>query len=1562
MQEEVIEGYRLSYNQKHLWLLQQAGEGSIYCAHCAVRLEGMLNIDDLKAALNNVVSRHEILRTSFHTLPGMTIPVQVIAEATSVSVYEYDLSDLNTEQQQQAVADLAQEAKQLSYSLGEESPLKASLVRLSPVDHVMLITLSSLYTDSIGLGNLVREIAKSYEARLQAEELADEPMRYVVASEWQNDLLEAEDTEAGREYWRIKDISATNTLKLAAENEAPIEGLFRPQYLARIVDPDMRRRLEELAGKFEVTPSSFLLTCWQVLMWRLTSQPDVIVGTAFDGRPDDEIKEALGLFAKYLPIHGQLGEQTTFAEILKRVDESTREVYEWLEFFSWEQVAGALEQTATEPFFPICFEYEEQGTSYSGGGVRFSITEQRACIDSFKLKLRCISRQDGLAIEFHYDSSIYARDSISRLADQFATLLSSALANPQSAVSDLEIVSEGEKKQLLEGFNRTEQPYPGEVCIHEMIERQAELTPDNVAVACGAQQVRYVELEERANQLANYLRGLGVGPEQVVAVCMDRGVDAIVALLGIMKAGGAYLPVDAGYPAQRKQYMVEDAGVKVVVTSGGASVGQELGGVKQVDIDRDREQIKQESKRRVASGVGADNLAYVIYTSGSTGKPKGVLIQHRSPINLLFGLNRVVYLDEAGSSLCASLNAPLSFDASIQQIILLANGFTLHIIPQSIRTDGSALLSYLESNRLDVFDCTPSQLGILLEVGLLNRAGAVPKFVLVAGEAIDERMWRALARATRTKFFNIYGPTETTVNATACLIQGATDGPSIGKPLANYRTYILNTRQRPVPIGVSGELYIAGDGLARGYLNQPEVTAERFLPDPFSLLPGARMYRTGDLCRLREDSQIEYLTRADDQVKVRGYRIELGEIEAALMGQVGVREAVAVVREDEEGDKRIVAYVVGEQEEGVKAEQVRGEVKRRLPEWMVPTAVVVMERMPLTANGKLDRRALPAPEQATPEGGKDLAGPRNPIQDMLSGIWGDILGQERVGIHDNFFDLGGHSLLATRVISRIREVFHVELPMRRLFESPTIAGLAEAVEVALKAGSGLEYIPIERISGDGEIPLSFAQQRLWFLDQLEPGSVVYNVPAAVHLDGKLDVDALERGFNEVIRRHEVLRTTFAEVDGSPVQRISPWLSLNVVKLDLSSLPGPRRDSELNHVVLGEAQLPFDLSQGPLIRVKLVKLDEQEHVLLVSMHHIISDGWSIGILIKEMGALYESYGRGEEPGLEELGIQYADYAAWQRGWLSGEELGRQLRYWGKQLGGSPGVLELGGAKPRPVVKSYRGGSEAVEISKGVTEGLRQVSRLGGATMFMTLLAAFKVLLHKYSGQTDILVGTPIAGRNRREIEPLIGFFVNTLVLRTDLSGDPSFCDLLGRVREVALGAYAHEDLPFEKLVEELQPERNPSHTPFFQVMFVLQNAPVPVLQLQGLSLRPWWGDSGKAKFDLTLNLSETAQGLVGSFEYNTDLFDRDMITRMAGHLQVLLEGVCANPQQSISELPLLTEAEQGQLLFEWNDTKTDYPNNSTIQDLFEDQVKQTPGAVAVVFQDRRLSYEELNSTC
>ncbi|MET0398828.1 MAG: condensation domain-containing protein, partial [Longimicrobiaceae bacterium] len=838
----------------------------------------------------------------------------------------------------------------------------------------------------------------------------------------------------------------------------------------------------------------------------------------------------------------------------------------------------------------------------------------------------------------------------------------------------------------------------------------------------------------------------------------------------------------------------------------------------------------------------------------------------------------------------------------------------------------------------------------------LLRAGGIPasvKTLNLGGEALPNELAQALhALGTVETVGNLYGPTEDTTYSTYARVERGAGRVLVGRPVADTRAYVLDGRLHPVPAGVVGELYLAGGGTARGYAGRPELTAERFLPDPFGP-PGTRMYRVMDRVRWTAGGELEYFGRTDFQVKVRGFRIEPGEIEAALQRHEGVAAAVVVARADATGDTRLVAYVVPAGGE-VAAAGLRAHLRAHLPEYMVPSALVTLAELPLTSSGKLDRRALPAPESGDAAG--EYLAPRTPDEEILAGIYADVLRVERVGVEDGFFELGGHSLLATRVVSRVRQAFGVELPLRALFEAPTVGALAARIDALRGEDAGPQAPPLVPVPRDGSpLPLSFAQQRLWFIDQLEPGSAAYNMPFALRLRGPFDPAVLERSLAEIVRRHEALRTVFATVDGEPVQVVRGSATVALPVTDLRDLPEAQREAEVLRLASAEAARPFDLAAGPLLRASAVRLADAEWAVLFTLHHIVSDGWSMGVLVRELSALYE------EAELPALPVQYADYAAWQRAWLTGDVLEARLAFWREQLGGSPPLLELPTDHPRPQAQDPRGGSVGIHLPADVARELRALSRREGATTFMTLLAAWQLLLARYAGVEDVSVGTPIAGRTRMETEPLIGFFVNTLVLRTDLSGEPTFAELLARVRETTLGAYQHQDVPFERLVEELAPERTLAHTPLFQAMLVLRNDDPGELRMGGLDVEPLGaGAEGIAKFDLTLGLAADEQGIGGSLTYRAELWERATMERMAGHFARLLEALVADPALVAADAAFLGDGEREQLLVEWTDTRAGDPAGELVHDLVAAQARRTPDVVALVHGGEATTYAELDA--
>jgi amino acid adenylation domain-containing protein len=1040
MQKETIEGFRLSPQQRHLWGLQQNNPQQIYRVRGAILITGNLDREILKKALQNVVNRHEILRTSFHCLPGMTLPLQAIACTGEVPISEYNLSGLSPEEQEAKIAALFEQLNLLPFDF-ERGPLwHISLVTLAQDKHLLLANFSALIADSVTLKNFTRELSLSYWACACQEEPADEPMQYADIAEWQNELLESEETAIGQEYWRKLNIESWDLLTLPWEKKNA-EAEFKPLVQRVEIRGDLLNSLEAIAPKHTSDISAFLLTCWQILIWRLTREPNPIIGVAIDGRKYEELEHSLGLLCKYLPLRCPVQDEVNFSQARQQVELNLNEMYNWQEYFSWEEI---LENEKSRSFWPVCFEFQAEPKNYDNSDVSFSLVRQDACLEPFKLKLSCLRLCNSISAEFHYDSALFAAADIKRLSEHFQALLESTVKNPEVAISQVDILSDRDRHQLLVEFNQTQKDYPKNKCVHQLFEEQAERNPDSIAVVFESEQITYRELNNRANQLAHYLQNLGVEPEVVVGICLDRSLETIVGMLGVLKAGGAYLPIDPTTPIERKALMLEDAQVKVLLVQQRLIESLPKTQANIVCIDTDIPTTSASYTPRASS----DNLAYVIYTSGSTGTPKGVAIEHRQLLNYLHSIQEKLNLPaDASFATVSTFAADLGNTAIFPALCF---GGCLHIISQERATDPEALSEYFCRNPIDCLKIVPSHLAALLNSSQPN--SILPgKRLILGGESANWSLIKTLRNlAPSCSVFNHYGPTETTVGVLTYQVGfdkiGCDfDTVPLGLPIANTQIYILDSYLQPVPIGVPGELYIGGDNLARGYLNRPELTAEKFIPNPFDTQAKTRLYKTGDLARYLPDGNIEFIGRIDGQVKIRGFRIELGEIEAVLGQHPDIAQAVVVAPEDEMAQKRLVAYLISEQKQAPTHKEIRNFLTSKLPEYMVPSAFAILKSFPLTSNGKVDRRALPAPDAMRPELTGNFVAPRTNIEEVLAAIWAEVLKIEKVGIYDNFFELGGHSLLATQVISRVRQAFQVELPLHRLFESATVADFAVAI-------------------------------------------------------------------------------------------------------------------------------------------------------------------------------------------------------------------------------------------------------------------------------------------------------------------------------------------------------------------------------------------------------------------------------------------------------------------------------------------------------------------------------------
>ncbi|MFN6570019.1 non-ribosomal peptide synthetase [Dendronalium sp. ChiSLP03b] len=1545
----------LSFAQQRMWFLDQLdGKSTFYNESFQLRIVGKLCVTALEQSINEIIRRHEALRTNFSTVEG--VPFQAIRPSLTITIPVVDVQNLTAASVQQIIT---QEVSQ-SFDLGTDPLIRATLLRQEPESHLLILTMHHIIMDGWSMGVFFKELEVLYPAFTKGKPypLPELTIQYADFALWQRQWLTKEVQKKQLDYWKQQLADAPPLLELPTDYPRPPVQTFAGATTEFQIDAHLSSQLVALSQKSGVTLFMTLLTAFAVLLHRYSGQDDLCIGSPFANRDRREIDSLIGFFVNTLVLRTQIAGNPTFSQLLEKVRSVVWDAHANQDI-PFEQVVEALQPERSlgyNPLFQVSFVLENFSLdTIELPGISLTPEMVERGTSKFDLNLSMWETQKGLIGSWEYNSDLFEADTIARMISHFQTLLAAIVTNPHQKVGELPLLTEIEQQQLLLQWNNTQTDYPADKCIHQLFEQQAERTPDAVAVVFENKYLTYHELNSRANQLAYYLKSLGVGADVLVGLCVERSLEMVVGLLAILKAGGAYVPLDPEYPAERLSFMLADTQIKVLLTQ--EKLREFLPGhqARVVCLDTDWNSISLANQDNLNSTVSAESLAYVIYTSGSTGIPKGVAVTHQAVNRLVLNTN---YIQLTADDRVAQA-ANIAFDAVTFEIWgALLHGAVLVIIAKSVLLIPEQLAVNIRSHKVSVLFLTTALFNQL--ASLVPQAFSSLKYLLFGGEAVDPRwVQEVLEKGAPQHLLHVYGPTENTTFSSWYLVEDlaatATTIP-IGRPIANTQIYILDQHLQPVPVGVPGELYLGGVGLARSYLNRPELTNEKFITNPFD---NSKLYKTGDLGRYLPDGNIEYIGRIDNQVKIRGFRIELGEIETVLSQHPQINSVVAIARQDSPGNKRLVAYIVPHQDSKPTAHELRSFLKTKLPEHMIPGAFAILESLPLTPNGKIDRRALPEPDLDSTLLEKYVA-PRTPIEELLTQIWAQVLKVEQVGIYNNFFELGGHSLLATQLVSRIRNIFKVELPLRELFAAATVAELSQLIGQLQQQTRELSAPPILRRSENAELALSYAQQRLWFLDQFEPDSPFYNMPEALRLEGTFQIAALEQSLQEIIARHEALRTNFITIDGIPTQIIQNQTNWTISVVDFKHLSTSEKEIAAQQLLQQQATQPFDLATESLVRGTLIVFSETEHILLLCMHHIVSDGWSMGVFISELASLYNAYSHGQESPLAPLPIQYADFALWQREWLQGDVLQTQLNYWQQKLADAPALLSLPTDRPRPAVQTYNGTIQEFALSAELTNKLTKLSQEQGVTLFMTLLAAYDTLLYRYTGQEDILVGSPIANRDRQEIEGLIGLFINTLVMRSDLAGNPRFSELLGCVREIAMGAYTHQNLPFEMLVEGLQPERDLSHTPLFQVMFILQNSPVSQLDLNGLTVSSLSLKSVTAAFDLTLSMQNTATGMVGVWEYNTDLFDHSTIERMTGHFVTLLEAVVSNPQERIDQLPLLTAVEQQQLLVEWNDTQADYPWDKCLHELFEQQAELTPDAVAVVFDNQQLTYQQLNS--
>ncbi len=1897
--------FPVSFAQQRLLFLDQLEPGSpFYNVPLAISIKGDLNVVALEKTFAEIVHRHEALRTTFSI--DETGPVQVIAKSLTLEMPVVDLTSL-AEPESEALR-LAKEEAEQPFNLNQGPLVRARLLKVAAEAYVLLFTIHHIVSDGWSMGVLFRELGEIYEAFAQQSPspLPELPIQYADYAVWQREWLTGEVLQEQIDYWKTKLAGAPPTLELPTDRSRPAIQQFHGAKQVCHLPQSLTERLKQISLDERVTLFMTLLAAFKVLLWRYTYQDDIVLGSPIANRTRAETEGLIGFFVNTLVLRTNLSGDPSFRDLLKRVKEVALGAYNHQDV-PFEKLVEELRpdrDPSRNPLFQVSFALQNATrTKLELPGLTLSPMEVHSGTTKFDLSLSILEGADGLKATWEYDVDLFDSTRISRMVDHFHALLEGIVADPARKISELPLLTVAEREQIVFEWNQTETDIPEGRAIHELFEQQVEKTPTAVAVEFEETKLTYQQLNERANQLAHYLRTAGVGADVLVSVCIERSAELVVALLGILKAGAAYLPLETEYPAERLRFILNDSATPILITQKSLSDRIRQLGTDARIVCLDEEEIAGQSRENPRFSVMPENLVYAIYTSGSTGNPKGTLITHRGLSNYLNWAIRSYPVAEGKG---APVHSSIAFDLTVTGLFTpLLVGRTAHVLKESHGV--GSLSSALRSRQgFSLIKITPAHLELLSHELTREEAAGCASAFIIGGENLTAdsiKFWQDAA--PNTSLVNEYGPTETVVGCCVHTVGKEDQSPHsipIGRPIANTRLYVLSPYLQPQPIGVPGELYIGGAGLARGYLRRPELTAERFIPDPFGNEAGARLYKTGDKAVYLEDGNIEFLGRLDHQVKIRGFRIEPEEIESVLAAHPLIRDCVVVVRD--EADKRLVAYVVPKLEtsttelldqnwdtehvsqwrqfyddmysnevadpkfnlagwnssytgEAIAVEEMRqwvehtverilsleprrvleigcgsglllfriaphceryvgtdfsvaaiehlrktlkndphvelahrtaddfagidagsfdavilnsvaqyfpgvnyfldvvrgairavkpggtvflgdlrslnllsifhssvqfsqaddkvkvtelrerirnqvlkeeelvldpdlfialrervpeigsvkiqvkrgryqnelskfrydvviktkdgstsslvpeqksdwekqeftvsslrqylvenefhsllltqvpnarlradlkiqialselevetvGEVREsvgdlkdggvepediwglaadlgynaeiswarsgaadrfdvlfkktrevidvtaerklaivpkpwshyannplqgrlarglsvqlqpflreRLPDYMIPSALVVMEALPLTPNGKVDRKVLPAPDHLRPVLQNTFAMPRTPTEQIVANVFSEVLGIDRVGTDDNFFELGGHSLLATQVVSRLRKAFDIELVVRWIFEAPTVAELAARIDKTTGTVDHSNIIPVAAGKRD-RLPLSFAQQRLWFLTQLQPESPFYNVPLAFRLSGPLDEAALARALETIVARHESLRTVFDDVDDEPVQRILPTQPLSLSSIDLT---GDRKD-EAGRLLRAEAERQFDFKEGPLFRTTLLRLNDTEHILLLNAHHIVSDGWSAAILLRELGVLYDAYTHQQPASLPELKIQYADYAVWQRNWLDEERLATHASFWKRHLAGAPLVLELPLDKPRPAVQTFAGADLALRLPEDLTSSLKALSQQASVTPFMTLMAAFQLFLARYCGREDIVVGTDLANRNRVELEALIGFFVNLLPVRIDLSGNPTFNELLARARSTMLDVYAHQEFPFEKLVEELRPERDLRRNPVVQVLFVMQNSMQHELRLDGLDVEPFKFRDASSRFDLALFMSEAEREFTALWRYNPDLFEATTIAKMADQFESLLRNISANPSAKTME--------------------------------------------------------------
>ncbi|MEH2230449.1 MAG: amino acid adenylation domain-containing protein [Nostoc sp.] len=1479
-------------------------ESGVYIEQFCLTLSGNLDITVLQQACVRVVKRHPVLRTLV-VWEKQEKPLQVVCKQVELPWQNYDWCSLSATEQQERLEAFLQADRIQGFVLDKAPLMRFSLIQIADDTYEFVWSFHHLLIDGWSWPILCKEVFAFYNALVKGKYLylnTPRPYRYYI--NW----LQQQDLRAAETFWRQQLHGFTSPSRLLL-NRGEAHNLQQPKTYHEqhcCLSATITAALQSQVQQYHLTLSTFVQAAWAILLSRYTEESEVVFGATVSGRPPtlSGVESMVGLFINTLPVRVKVPTANPLWQWLRELQtqQVERSQYSWCPLV---EIQAISEIPPELPLFEsiVVFENYPHDTSLSNPGGSIQITKRRVIEQTnYPLTVIAVPGQE-LFLRILYDGSRFDGETINRMMGHLVTLLEGMVTNIEQTVAEISMLTASEQRQILV-WNDTQTDYPNK-CIAQLFEEQVERTPDTVAVSFQSQQLTYQQLNCQANLLAHHLQKLGVKPEVRVGICVERSLSMVIGLLAILKAGGAYVPLDPRSPQERLTYMLSDSQASVLLTDSSITLSEQPLTV----VCLDTSDFCQNSQENPVSRVIPENLAYVMYTSGSTGKPKGVAMSHRSLVNLLYW-----QMDESALSCAKTLQfASISFDVSFQEIFSTwCNGGTLVLIAEKLQKDGFALLQLIAEEKVERLFLPFVALQQLAHAASITQSyPASLRQIMTAGEQLHitpvlVNFFKELSGCTLQ---NQYGPTESHV-VTSFTLQDAASSwsplPPIGRAIANTQIYILDRHLQPLPIGVPGELYIGGVAIARSYINSPELTAEKFIAKD-----GNRLYKTGDRARYLADGNIEFLGRIDNQVKVRGFRIELGEIETVLAAHPQVKEAVVIAIDQSEG-KRLVAYIVPKQH--LDTSELLCYLKQKLPEYMLPSAFVKLLDVPLTPSGKIERRALPAPlSRETRNISTDLIPPRTATEGVLTAIWSDVLGLEKVGIHDNFFALGGHSLSAMQVIARLRETFKVELPISCLFDYPTVVELDRQISEYRQKDLVIitpSLKPVPR--NTKELPISLTQLEFWILAQLHPGIPVYNIPLAYRLTGLLNVTALAQSLVEIVRRHETLRTTFAIANRQVVQKIAqqPILPFSAVDLRKLSESKTERKALAQKFITDEKNQPFDLEQEPLLRIKLLRLSDAEHLLIITIHHLVCDGWSVDVFLQELTKLYAAFCHDQPSPLPDLPIQYADFAHWQQQWVARPAFESDLNYWKQQLGNSTLLLQLPSDRPRLPVRTFEGASQTFIIPKSLTNALKHLSQQHNVTLFVTLLTAFKIVLFYYTRQSDIIVGTPFANRQQLETKGLIGCFINTLPIRTYLGGNPSLRELLYQVRGCFLAASDRQQIPFVKLVEALQPKREPSHSLLYQVMFNF--LPPSDLKLTNLTVHPWSVETKTAEFDWDIYLQQTTLGSIeGKWCYKINLFDATTISRAVTQFLVLLELLITNPECRLSDLSLLFQRHNSQ---------------------------------------------------